>query len=164
MWDLRFSQGWLWRVSSSGTWRCVVRRVFSDPEDGGDMFLRNVGLKLYDTLQRTCFEDAVLLWPPNLNEAWWKSINPFSFLERPIPGATHEAYFPIARTHFVLWRYYSYIYVIQSNMQFSWCGRALRWCVWPRVPGLLQYIPTGLQFTMSLGIQWPFWWVFHLQM
>jgi hypothetical protein len=27
-------------------WR-IILRVFSDPEDGGDMFLRNVGLKLY---------------------------------------------------------------------------------------------------------------------
>jgi hypothetical protein len=27
MWDLKFSQRWLWRVSSSEIWRCVVRRV-----------------------------------------------------------------------------------------------------------------------------------------
>jgi hypothetical protein len=68
--DLRFSQQWLWRVLSSGLqhsvarWKstdvseehvakspaCYMLRVgfllglFFDPEDGGDMFLWNVGL------------------------------------------------------------------------------------------------------------------------
>jgi hypothetical protein len=65
--DLRFSQQWLWRMPSSGMWRCVhlvwtdvseerigsifrvekfshlLARGFLYPEDRGDTFLRNVG-------------------------------------------------------------------------------------------------------------------------
>jgi hypothetical protein len=46
--DLRFSQRWLWRVLSSEMWHLppayllVLAEIFFDPENGGDMFLRNV--------------------------------------------------------------------------------------------------------------------------
>jgi hypothetical protein len=66
MYDLRLSQRWLWRMSSSGMWRCVdltstdileesepawaggssrwfTARGFFYPEVEGDTFLRNVG-------------------------------------------------------------------------------------------------------------------------
>jgi hypothetical protein len=36
MQDLRFSQRWLWRVSSSGIWHCVVRWVAPDVSDSTD--------------------------------------------------------------------------------------------------------------------------------